>query len=319
VVFHDNHPYRPMPEKQAQADLLRYYKLLVREAPYKAHFYHVYGHLDKYLDRSLLTPDELLNLDCDEAADEALVTGVESGIFINRVFPDEEFVVMADGHKLLGSTTAAINRSWGRDIAREHFHDVGLINRDYFDDVYWDGVDKVMARVPEMFSVWVTKHVSGFSGTNHMLHNIYGDVVDKCPNCGISPERSSHMCLCLDDGRNSVYQLSVSKLCDWLVTQQTDPKLIHLIKQYLLSRGSCPMSSICRPRSPYRQLAEMQDILGFQNFIEGHISSLYCSMRQWDIGRRKLRKHAPHWCNGFILHLLQITHRQWTYRNQTVH
>jgi hypothetical protein len=41
VVFHGNHPYRPMPEKQAQADLLRYYKLLVREAPYKAHFYHV--------------------------------------------------------------------------------------------------------------------------------------------------------------------------------------------------------------------------------------------------------------------------------------
>jgi hypothetical protein len=29
VVFHGNHPYRPMPEKQARADLLRYFKYLV--------------------------------------------------------------------------------------------------------------------------------------------------------------------------------------------------------------------------------------------------------------------------------------------------
>jgi hypothetical protein len=79
------------------------------------------------------------------------------------------------------------------------------------------------------------------------------------------------------------------------------------------------MSSICRRYSPYRHLTEMQDILGFQNLIEGRISSLYLHVRQWDITRRKLGKYAPHWCNGLILHLLQITHRQWSYRNQTVH
>jgi hypothetical protein len=31
------------------------------------------------------------------------------------------------------------------------------------------------------------------------------------------------------------------------------------------------------------------------------------------------RKHPGHWCNGLVLHLLQITHRQWTYCCQTVH
>eukprot|EP00956_Cyclotella_meneghiniana_P038852 scaffold161128_cov129-Cyclotella_meneghiniana.AAC.1 len=38
-----------------------------------------------------------------------------------------------------------------------------------------------------------------------------------------------------------------------------------------------------------------------------------------DIKRRHLSKHAGHWCNGLILQLLQITHRQWTFRNGTVH
>jgi hypothetical protein len=103
------------------------------------------------MDQSLLTPEELLNLDCDEDADAALVEGVASGNFIDRVFPDEEFVVTVNGHKLSGSTTAAINRSWGRDIAREHYHKVGLIDCDYFDEVYWDGVDKVMMRVLRCF------------------------------------------------------------------------------------------------------------------------------------------------------------------------
>jgi hypothetical protein len=41
-------------------------------------------------------------------------------------------------------------------------------------------------------------------------------------------------------------------------------------------------------------------------------------MRQLDIEWRGLRKHAAHWWNGLILQLLQITHRQWNYRNQTV-
>jgi hypothetical protein len=70
--------------------------------------------------------------------------------------------------------------------------------------------------------------------------------------------------------------------------------LMRLLRQYLLSHGFRPMSIICHPGSPYRQLAEMQDTLGFQNLIEGHISCLYLNMIQWDIDCRKLGKRAPH-------------------------
>jgi hypothetical protein len=49
----------------------------------------------------------------------------------------------------------------------------------------------------------------------------------------------------------------------------------------------------------------MHDLLGYRNFLEGRITSL--------------KKHAGHWCKGLIQRLLQITHRQWTYRNRTIH
>ena len=58
VVHHGNHPRRPMPEKQSQADVLRHLKQLIRDAPYKARMYHVYGHLDQLLAWSELTLEE---------------------------------------------------------------------------------------------------------------------------------------------------------------------------------------------------------------------------------------------------------------------
>lgn len=176
-----------------------------------------------------------------------------------------------------------------------------------------------MTRAPEMFSVWVTKQVSGFCGSNHMMNHIYGDVVDRCPNCGHSPEEANHMLHCRSSDRVAVFTSSVMKLSEWLHKQQTDFELNLLIKDYLLARGDRTLLSFCGPNSIYRQLAHHHDQLGYDNFLEGRISKLFCSMRQLDISRRGLRKNAGHWCNGLVLHLLQITHRQWTYRCQTVH
>jgi hypothetical protein len=319
VVHHGNHPRRPMPEKQRQADVLRYYKRLVRDAPFRCKMFHVYGHLDQLLRWEELTLEEQVNVECDHLAEDALLAGAESGVFIDRVLPDEDLVVRVGGEKVSGATTAVITRHWGDHVARQHYHDRGIVHWDLFPTVYWDGVEKVMKKVPEMFSVWVTKQVSGFCGTNHMLSVMYGDVVDRCPNCGHVPEKSSHIPLCRDPGRTLMFRRSVDTLVTWLEKQQTDIELILLIRQFLLSRGSRTMSSFCRPNSPYLHLASMHDDLGYNNFLEGRICTLYLSMRQLDIERRRLRRHAAHWCNGLILQLLQITHRQWTYRNQTVH
>ena len=281
--------------------------------------YHVFGHLDKLLPLEELEPEEIANIECDEGADIALEEGVRSGVFIDRILPDEDMVVQVDGVKLSGPTLPTINRHWGRLEAQEHYHSQGILHRDLFDDVDWDSTERVMTRAPEMFSVWVTKQVSGFCGSNHMLNHIYGDVVDRCPNCGCSPERANHMLHCRNPDRSAVFTSSVMKLTEWLHRQQTDFELILLIKDYLLARGDRTMLSFCRPNSIYRQLRHLHDQIGYDNFLEGRICKLYRSMRQLDISRRRLRKHAGHWCNGLVLHLLQITHRQWTYRCQTVH
>jgi hypothetical protein len=153
VVHHGNHPRRPMPEKQQQADVLRYYKRLVRDAPFKCKMFHVYGHLDKLLAWDELTLEEQINIECDHLAEDSLIAGTESGDFIGRVLPNEDLVVSVGGEKISGATTPAISRHWGDEVARQHYHERGIIPWDLYHSVYWDGVEKVMKKVPEMFSV----------------------------------------------------------------------------------------------------------------------------------------------------------------------
>jgi hypothetical protein len=152
-----------------------------------------------------------------------------------------------------------------------------------------------------------------------MLNTIYGTEADVCPNCGATPECATHIFACRDPGRSSVFYSSVDALFEWMRSQNTDPELAALIYRYIRHRGEIPMLSLCRPGFPYRQLATMQDLLGYRNFLEGWITALYHSERQLYISAHHLRKHAGHWCKGFIQRLLQITHRQWTYRNRTIH
>ena len=319
VVLHGNTPYRPLPSQQGQADVLRYYKQLIRQQPFKCKMVHVHGHLDELLDLADLSPLELANVFCDYMASASLSEAAATQTFIERVLPNEEIVVEIGGDKICGAYTPIITRSWGDEIAREHYHDQGIVHRDDYDLVYWDGMEKVMKGASEMWSVWVTKQVSGFCGVNHVLRHFQPGVVDVCPNCGVSPEPSSHIYSCRDEGRSDLFQQSVDKISSWMAAQRTDPELMNILSVYLRSRGERSMLSCCSSTSRYRQLAIIQDRLGFRNMLEGRIPCLLYNVRADYIKERGLRKHPGHWCNGLITRLLQITHRQWTYRNGTVH
>jgi hypothetical protein len=136
--------------------------------------YHVHGHLDQYLTYEEMTPSEQLNCDCDKLAGAALSSALDQDEFINRVLPGEDLVVLLDGTKVSGSYEKTITRNWGDKEARLHYSANGIIPLELFDEVYWDGVEKVLGRCPERFSVWATKQVSGFNGNNHLLHHING-------------------------------------------------------------------------------------------------------------------------------------------------
>ena len=44
-----------------------------------------------------------------------------------------------------------------------------IVSESNFDKIYWEGVGAAMVTYPQMFRVYVTKHVSHFQGTNRQL------------------------------------------------------------------------------------------------------------------------------------------------------
>lgn len=67
--------------------------------------------------------------------------------------------------KVTVSYECTITCNWGDKIAWQHYHDKGIVPIDLFNEIYWDGVEGVLDKSPDMFSIWAMKQVSGFFGT----------------------------------------------------------------------------------------------------------------------------------------------------------
>lgn len=192
-------------------------------------FYHIRGHLDQILDLSELTLEELVNVECDIAADKAISAGDDEGEFIDQFFPNEDLVILGGDRKVSGQLAPIIALHWGQ--ARVHYNNADIIPHELFDAVDWDNLEKVMKPRPEMWSVWVTKHISNFCGTNHMLQNIYRDVANRCSSCGCTLKKKAiHIVHCHNLVRMTAYYSSVDKLQDWMKKEQTCLELAFLIK-----------------------------------------------------------------------------------------
>jgi hypothetical protein len=105
----------------------------------------------------------------------------------------------------------------------------------------------------------------------------------------------------------------------WMESQQTGPKLVGVIRSYLLARGAKTAVSLLRSESSLKMAAHFHDCLGWDNFVEGRIWALWVEIRAQEIHTRGLQRGADFWARGLMHWLLKLTHCQWLYRNATVH
>ena len=100
---------------------------------------------------------------------KTLITGVVEQEFISSKFPFGCLQVEVDGTKLTGSPRAASEKYWGAELDQKLYHEKHMINEYEFNLVWWDGVQKAMHDLPNIFRVFVTKQTSKLCGTNICL------------------------------------------------------------------------------------------------------------------------------------------------------
>ncbi len=168
---------------------------------------HVYGHADKYLLEAEMSPAQWGNCWADKLATATLIAVVEANDFISSIFLSEKVCVEIAGERVTGSPKITITELWGEQVAQALYDRRGVVSKENFPFVYWEGMERVMKLFPEMFRICVTKHVSHFQGINQQLSRIDKSVLNVYPSCKCHDESLSHITWCRDPGPRTLKDL----------------------------------------------------------------------------------------------------------------
>jgi hypothetical protein len=122
------------------------------------------------------------------------------------------------------------------------------------------------------------------------------------------------------DSRTKLLGETVDDLISWMSRDdQTDPEILYWIPKYILMRGDRPLSAMGFMSPQFRALAASQDLIGWREFTEGHISTHFYAIQSFHLAMSSSYPNGEDWTKQFISKLLQITHSQWILRNFSLH
>ena len=189
-----------------------------------------------------------------------------------------------------------------------------------FDAIDWELLKEVIASKPAMYGVWLGKQTVGVCATRRNVSRYSGLTDDRCPNCLIGPERSTHLNWCMDEGRSLLFDEEIDDLEDWLSkNEKTDVELRYWLIKFLRFQGEKTMCSLGQMSPLARLIAEEINQIGWTDFFHGRIP---CSLRNFQqdyCASINSRMNGKDWAKALIARLLNISHGQWTYRNFSLH
>ena len=129
-----------------------------------------------------------------------------------------------------------------------------------------------------------------------------------------------HMTRCQHPGRKKMLRLTISSLLIWMNNTRVDPVLVDMVEDFLLAQGKRPMMECLSVQtSEYVNLAQVCDRIGYDGLVEGRIASKWLEIVRPMLKEAGLRLSPQRWGREFVAKLLNITHKQWIFRNSKKH
>jgi hypothetical protein len=189
------------------------------------------------------------------------------------LLPFKRAVVIVDRVKITSQIAPAIRFALGKVEARRFY--TKAIDRirgsnkgglgwqeEYFNEVDWEALSKMVKQKPKGFQLWLSKQSIGICATQKNMAKIQDILDDRCPTCGKQGEDSKHLNRCSNPGRVKLFRDGVRHLCKWMAARnQTDPELIFWVNEYLLHHGQVRMinlTTLRRMSLAFMEVAESQ-------------------------------------------------------------
>ena len=288
-------------------------------------YVHVYGHMDRMLKWEQLTLIQQINCICNTLVKCSVTSAISHGYYDRpiQMLPKEDVALIIWGNKITGDISPHLRFHANREVARKYLasRPKHKWSNERFHSVDWDHLDLALKNKADMFRIWRSKQHSGFCGTRVQVGRYSGDQYpdERCPNCG-RRETAAHLMLCPDDSRTKLLNDTVGDLISWMSrNDQTDPEILYWIPKYILMRDDKPLSEMGSMSPQFKALAASQDLIGWREFTEGHISTHFYAIQSFHLTMSSSYLNGESWTSQFISKLLQITHSQWIFRNFSLH
>jgi len=313
-------PYR-IPSRCHHSDILKTILVHCRDLSFTMHYSHIKAHQDDNKSFAQLSRKAQLNCICDHTTKQRIAMDGAEGSASSRMFPLEPIGIFVGGEKMTSETGGQI-RFWAHhQLAREYYRDQNILYSLQFDLVDWQSVHRTLHDLSRLFQVWAAKHVLGIAGTMKFLEH-QDDRSLMCPSCNCCVESCTHDGRCLEKGRTLAFEQSAQMMEQWLERNKTHPDIQSFLLRYLRGRGAISCHEYAKELDlPHiiQEFAASQDIIGWDRFIMGMVSSKLLPIQSAYLHQCKFSHQAASWISGVITQLLQVTYSQWIYRCVLVH
>jgi hypothetical protein len=267
-------PYR-IPSRCHHSDILKNILAHCRDLTFMTNYLHIKAYQDDNMSFDKLSRKAQLNCICDHAAKQRIVVDGTKGAIPCQKFPLEPIGLFVQGEIMTSETGGRIHFWAQHQLAQKFYHNWKVLSHDQFDSMDWVSIQCTLHDLPWIFQVWAAKHVLGIAGTmNFLSHQDARSPL--CPNCQDCKELCKHVARCPEAGHTLACDQSVSGVELWLNKNNTHPNLQSLILCYLHGRGALACSECSTALNlPHtiQEFAESQDIIGWDNFVMGMVSS----------------------------------------------
>lgn len=301
----------------AHIDLIRAIRKLKSILPVQLTIEHVKGHQDDNKNFGELDRMSQLNVEADTEAKRYLRHTIRH----NRLDPADSSMEKEGwrcyiyGQKVTTNPTELLRRGyWGRSTLL-YYEKHDLLNRQGFDLVDWDSMYEAMHSFPDLYRMWVTKHVTGWCGTNRKLYLWDQREDDICPCCDTgSVERPRHLITCPSPHLLDTWEARIDGLSAWFIETETSPNIADCFLRTLQFRD--PGTSFCDFATEDLLLAATeQDTIGWFSTMEGRLSTQWKFHQEDYWNMAGVSKSVRKWNKDLITNLLEISHAMWTCRN----
>ena len=189
------------------------------------------------------------------------------------------------------------------------------------DCIDWDSIEVAMKGLNLNEQLWVTKHVSHFNGLGVKMAQCNLWESPKCPRCQRDDETHAHLISCTHISCQNEMCDGLIRMSNTLSTWDTDPRLHVLFIKKLRQPRSLMLDLIPDGCSvDLIQAAKEQDLLGYDRFIEGRLTSSWRNIQQsyYNVNHPDTFRNGKRWAAVVIRNILRYCRQHWLVRNKFV-